>query len=159
MWCTAYKVAPDDGLIQSETCRTSNRKQSLITRILCVLLVHIRTVGWCTVHTTSNWLMRHIILRSCSFEAWKFVNSSNLSTNIPILCSHSHTACYVPNRRSYHVWIPTFCYRILRFLYVVLICDFFRRFTFSYLFRMFVLCLYFIIFLSFLPFLSFLLVY
>ena len=24
--CTAYKVAPDDGLIQSETCRASNRK-------------------------------------------------------------------------------------------------------------------------------------
>ena len=23
---TAYKVAPDDGLIQSETCRASNRK-------------------------------------------------------------------------------------------------------------------------------------
>ena len=26
MRCTAYKVAPDDGLIQSETCRASNRK-------------------------------------------------------------------------------------------------------------------------------------
>ena len=26
MRCTAYKVAPDDGLIQSETCRTSNEK-------------------------------------------------------------------------------------------------------------------------------------
>jgi hypothetical protein len=24
--CTAYKVAPDDGLIQSETCRASYRK-------------------------------------------------------------------------------------------------------------------------------------
>ena len=24
--CTAYKVAPDDGLIQSETCRASNGK-------------------------------------------------------------------------------------------------------------------------------------
>ena len=24
MRCTAYKVAPDDGLIQSETCRASN---------------------------------------------------------------------------------------------------------------------------------------
>ena len=31
MQCTAYKVAPDDGLIQSETCRASNGKQSLIT--------------------------------------------------------------------------------------------------------------------------------
>ena len=26
MRCTAYKVAPDDGLIQSETCRSSNGK-------------------------------------------------------------------------------------------------------------------------------------
>ena len=26
MRCTAYKVAPDDGLIQSETCRASNHK-------------------------------------------------------------------------------------------------------------------------------------
>ena len=26
MRCTAYKVAPDDGLIQSETCRVSNIK-------------------------------------------------------------------------------------------------------------------------------------
>ena len=52
--CTAYKVAPDDGLIQSETCRASNRKWSLITIILCILLVHIHTVGWCTVHTKSK---------------------------------------------------------------------------------------------------------
>ena len=26
MRCTAFKVAPDDGLIQSETCRASNGK-------------------------------------------------------------------------------------------------------------------------------------
>ena len=26
MRCTAYKVAPDDGLTQSETCGASNRK-------------------------------------------------------------------------------------------------------------------------------------
>ena len=26
MRCTAYKFAPDDGLIQSETCRSSNGK-------------------------------------------------------------------------------------------------------------------------------------
>ena len=26
MRCTAYKVAPDDGLIQSETCRAANGK-------------------------------------------------------------------------------------------------------------------------------------
>ena len=26
MRCTAYKVAPEDGLIQSETCRASNGK-------------------------------------------------------------------------------------------------------------------------------------
>ena len=26
MWYTAYKVVPDNGLIQSETCRASNRK-------------------------------------------------------------------------------------------------------------------------------------
>ena len=52
--CTAYKVAPDDGLIQSETCRASHRKWSLITRILCILLFRIHIVGWCTVHKTSN---------------------------------------------------------------------------------------------------------
>ena len=28
MRCTAYKVAPDDGRIQSETCRVSNGKSS-----------------------------------------------------------------------------------------------------------------------------------
>ena len=44
MRCTAYKVAPDDGLIQSETCRASSRKYVLITRILCILLVHIHIV-------------------------------------------------------------------------------------------------------------------
>ena len=44
MRCTAYKVAPDDGLIQSETCRASNGKESLITRILCIFLVYIHTV-------------------------------------------------------------------------------------------------------------------
>ena len=27
MRCTAYKVAPDDGLIQSETCRASNENK------------------------------------------------------------------------------------------------------------------------------------
>ena len=48
------KVAPDDGLIQSETCRASNGKQSLITRILCILLFYIHIVGWCTVHTALN---------------------------------------------------------------------------------------------------------
>ena len=40
----AYKFAPEDGLIQSETCRASNRKQSLITIILCILLVHLHTI-------------------------------------------------------------------------------------------------------------------
>ena len=43
MRCTAYKVAPEDGLIQSETCRAFNEKWSLITRILCILLVYIHT--------------------------------------------------------------------------------------------------------------------
>ena len=46
MRCTAYKVAPDDGLIQSETCTASNGKWSLITRILCTLLVYIYIVGY-----------------------------------------------------------------------------------------------------------------
>jgi hypothetical protein len=44
MRCTAYKVAPEDGLIQSETRRISNEKKGLITRILCILLVCIHTV-------------------------------------------------------------------------------------------------------------------
>ena len=44
MRCTAYKVAPEDGLTQSETCRASNGKQSLITRILCILLVYIHLI-------------------------------------------------------------------------------------------------------------------
>ena len=39
------KVAPEDGLIQSEICRASNGKYILITRILCILLVHIHIVG------------------------------------------------------------------------------------------------------------------
>ena len=41
---TAYKVAPEDGLIQSETCTAFNEKQNLITRILCILLVYIHIV-------------------------------------------------------------------------------------------------------------------
>ena len=41
MRCTAYKVAPDYVLIQSETCRASNGKLSLITRILCIFLIYI----------------------------------------------------------------------------------------------------------------------
>ena len=37
---TAYKkIAPEDGLMQSETCRAYIEKLSLITRILCILLV------------------------------------------------------------------------------------------------------------------------
>ena len=47
MRCTAYKVAPDDGLIQSETCRASNGKYSLITRILCILLVYTHIIILC----------------------------------------------------------------------------------------------------------------
>ena len=43
------KVAPDDGLIQSETCRTSNGKQSLITRILYILLVYMHITKY-TLH-------------------------------------------------------------------------------------------------------------
>ena len=46
MRCTAYKDAPDDGLIQSETCRASNRKYSLITRILCIMLVYIHIISF-----------------------------------------------------------------------------------------------------------------
>ena len=46
MRCTAYKVVPDDGNIQSETCKASNRKLSLITGILCILLVYTHTVGF-----------------------------------------------------------------------------------------------------------------
>ena len=38
------KVAPEDGLIQSETCTVFNEKESLITRILCFLLVYIHIV-------------------------------------------------------------------------------------------------------------------
>ena len=49
--CTAHKVAPEDGLIQSETCRACNRNKILITRILCILLVHIRTVH---IHSYSH---------------------------------------------------------------------------------------------------------
>ena len=41
MRCTAYKVAPDDGLIQSETCRASNEKIKFNHRNLCILLVYI----------------------------------------------------------------------------------------------------------------------
>ena len=53
MRCTAYKVAPDDGLIQSETCRASNEKIKSNHRILSILLFDIRIVSRrCTVHTT-----------------------------------------------------------------------------------------------------------
>ena len=38
MRCTAYKAAPVDGLTESETCTAS-----LITRILCILLVYTQT--------------------------------------------------------------------------------------------------------------------
>ena len=42
--CTAYKVAPDDGLIQSETCRESNEKMNFNHRNLCISLVYILIV-------------------------------------------------------------------------------------------------------------------
>ena len=52
---TAYKkIVPEDGLTQSETCRAYIEKSSLIRRILCILLVYIHTVGWCTVRTASK---------------------------------------------------------------------------------------------------------
>ena len=51
---TAYNVATEDGITQTETCREFNEKLSLITRILCILLVYIHIVRWCTVHTRSN---------------------------------------------------------------------------------------------------------
>ena len=38
MRCTAYEVAPDDGVTESETCRASNGKLSLITRIFVHLV-------------------------------------------------------------------------------------------------------------------------
>ena len=37
------KVAPDDGLIESETCRAYNEKIKFNHRILCIFLVYIRT--------------------------------------------------------------------------------------------------------------------
>ena len=43
MQCTAYKVTPDDGLIQSETRTTSNEKIKFNHRNLCILLVYIHT--------------------------------------------------------------------------------------------------------------------
>jgi hypothetical protein len=36
-------IAAEDGPIQSGTCRAYIEKQSLITRILCILLVYIQT--------------------------------------------------------------------------------------------------------------------
>ena len=42
MRCTAYKVAPDDGLIQSETFIASDEKIKSNNRNLCILLVYIR---------------------------------------------------------------------------------------------------------------------
>ena len=41
MRCTAYKVAPDDGLIQSETFIASDEKIKSNNRNLCILLVYI----------------------------------------------------------------------------------------------------------------------
>ena len=57
MRCTAYKVAPDDGLIQSETCRASNGKWSPITRILCIMLVriHIEMNCVCRIECNARW--------------------------------------------------------------------------------------------------------
>ena len=40
---TAYKVAPDDGIIQSETCRASNEKIKFNHRNLCILLVYVHS--------------------------------------------------------------------------------------------------------------------
>ena len=42
MRCTAYKVAPDNGLIQSDTCRASNERIKFNHRNWCILLVHVR---------------------------------------------------------------------------------------------------------------------
>ena len=51
MRCTAYKVAPDDGLIQSETCRASNEKIKSNHRHLCILLVYVHILSCIEITT------------------------------------------------------------------------------------------------------------
>ena len=53
------KAAPEDGLIQSETCRAFNWKWSLITRIFCLLLVYCNNVSF-RRHLTL-WILQRII--------------------------------------------------------------------------------------------------
>ena len=42
-----HQVAPDEGLIQSETCRASNEKINFNHRNLCIFLVYIHIVRTC----------------------------------------------------------------------------------------------------------------
>jgi len=93
---------------------------------------------------------RHTIWSGCSFEAWNFVNSSHLSSNIPVLCSHSHTAFHVPKRRAYYVLFPPCCYWNLYFLYVIFVGQFFAVLTSLIYFA----CLYFMSLFHSFPFVS-----
>ena len=52
--CTAYKVAPEDGLIQSETCRSSSGKQRTI-KSNYKNLVHL--VGLYTYHKLHKFVL------------------------------------------------------------------------------------------------------
>ena len=79
--------SPDDGLIQSETCTASNRKWSLITRILCILLVYIYIVGWCTVHTTAN---SRLVLRISDWNDSASVLAYSLFADCPLEVSEAN---------------------------------------------------------------------
>ena len=114
------KVAPDDGLIQSETCRASNGKYSLITRILCILLVYIHIVGWCTVHTTSYYhkpsycsgiRMFIVLLKKALplYLLWYLYNSvHNLSSDLPTISLIFYTRSF--QIVSQYIFISRFFY-------------------------------------------------
>ena len=75
------KVAPDDGLIQSETCRASNEKITFNHSNLCILLVYIHSVQVVYVFNRNvSFEMFHLISRPKSLLSfWGFLLTFRLS--------------------------------------------------------------------------------
>ena len=73
MRCTAYKVAPNDGLIQSETCRASNGKK-VESQEFFVHLVGSYT--YCRMlHGTYSVKMYQVFLRFTDLQVCKYTLS------------------------------------------------------------------------------------
>ena len=82
MRCTAYKVAPDDGLIQSETCRAPNEKIKSNHKNF------VQLVGLYTYHTSNFIYSRNKNTNLCALQLSVFIkptfNASLLTDHVTL---------------------------------------------------------------------------